>query len=212
MARADPASGNPISSTSFPLFSARSRLGDLALALSAASSAKLRAALADYAGASAAAVPATDAYARGNRMLNLLIKDNLLKRAAREAELVARGADFEGLRTDAEIRTLSTEGAELDFYVNGQYYGLYDERNFPEFPSGGEYLGSRQYFAMGDNRYNSLDFRYKTGNVSPKSLDPADPSSVRYDSNIEPFALDLQFIEGYALFRIWPPSRVGAIK
>jgi hypothetical protein len=65
---------------------------------------------------------------------------------------------------------------------------------------------------MGDNRYNSLDFRYRTGNFTIKPLDPSDPASVLYYSNIDPFALDLRFIEGYALFRIWPPSRVGAIR
>ena len=65
---------------------------------------------------------------------------------------------------------------------------------------------------MGDNRYNSLDFRYKTGNFSTRPLDAADPSSVMYYSNIDPFALDRRFIEGYALFRIWPPSRIGAIR
>ena len=113
---------------------------------------------------------------------------------------------------DASLVALSKEGGELDYYVNGQYAGLYDERNFPEFPGGDQYLGPKQYFAMGDNRYNSLDFRYKTGDFSIKSLDPADPASVRYYSNIDPFALDLRFIEGYALFRIWPPSRLGAIR
>jgi signal peptidase I len=212
LAKADPKDGNPISSTAFPLFAARSRLGDLALALSVPSSARLRSALADYAAAPAAATPAPDTYARGCRILNLLVKDNLLKRAAREAELIASGLGMEGLRADPEIRRLSGEGAELDFYVNGQYYGLYDSRNFPQFPAGDGYLGDQQYFAMGDNRYNSLDFRYRTGNAAPRSLDPADPASARYLSNIDPFALDLRFIEGYALFRIWPPSRAGAIR
>ena len=144
--------------------------------------------------------------------MNLLIKDNFLGRAAREAELVASGKSFDAIAKDADLQKLMREGAELAYYVNGMYAGLYDARNFPEFPTGDEYLGKEQYFAMGDNRYNSLDFRFKTGNFTWKSFDPTDPASVQYYSNIDPFALDLKFIEGYALFRIWPPSRVGAIR
>ena len=191
----------------------RDRADDLALALAVASSGRrVRAAVAEYAACPRRAIPAPDAYERSGRILNLLIKDNLLKRAAREAELIAFGRSS----TTAHAKDDSSEpsrkdGTELDYYLNGQYAGLYDSRNFPPFPAGDEYLGE-QYFAMGDNRYNSLDFRYKTGEFSVKPLDPADPASVQYYSNIEPFALDLRFIEGYALFRIWPPGRTGAIR
>jgi signal peptidase I len=198
-----PAGGNAIAA-------AGSRADDLALALG--SSAGFRSALAEYAAASAAAVSSADAYVRSGRALNLLIKDNLLRRAAREAQLIAAGSTFDELSKDTSLEAFNREGSELDYYVNGQYAGLYDERNFPPFPAGDEYLGQQQYFAMGDNRYNSLDFRYRTGNFSLKPLDPADPSSVLYYSNIDPFALDLRFIEGYALFRIWPPSRIGSLR
>jgi signal peptidase I len=204
-AKADPAAGNPISL-------AGTRADDLALALSLGGSASLRAVLTDYAACPDARSAVPNDYERNGRALSLLIKDNLMRRAAREAELIASGADIASMSRDASLVALSKEGGELDYYVNGQYAGLYDERNFPEFPGGDEYLGPKQYFAMGDNRYNSLDFRYKTGDFSIKSLDPADPASVRYYSNIDPFALDLRFIEGYALFRIWPPSRLGAIR
>jgi signal peptidase I len=145
-------------------------------------------------------------------MLNLMIKDNILRRIARDAELIAAGASFDALRNDAALAVLAKDGADLNYYVNGQNGGLYDQRNFPEFPAGDTYLGQGQYFAMGDNRYNSTDFRYESENYSIKPIDPADPSSVTYYSNIDPFALDLRYIEGYALFRIWPPSRVGAIR
>jgi signal peptidase I len=209
IAKADPAAGNPLAT-------AGTRADDLALALGAGflsgpGGAALRSALAGYAACPSASAPASGAYARGGRVLSLLIKDSLLRRALREAALVAGGADFATLAKDEALVALTKEGGELDYYVNGQYAGLYDERNFPEFPSGGAYLGPRQYFAMGDNRYNSLDFRYRTGAFSAKPLDPDDPASVLYFSNVDPFALDLKFIEGYALFRLWPPSRVGAI-
>jgi signal peptidase I len=203
--KAQASDGNPIAM-------AGTRADDLALALGAAGGAKLRAALAEYAACPAAALRADSAYEKGGRALNLLIKENLLSRAAREAELIASGAGFEALSKDDGLAALTKEGSELDYYVNGQYAGLYDERNFPEFPAGDDYLGPQQYFAMGDNRYNSLDFRYRTGGFSIKGLDPADPASICYYSNADPFALDLKFIEGYALFRIWPLSRAGAIR
>jgi signal peptidase I len=205
LAKAPPADGNPIAL-------AGTHSDDLAIVLAASSSPKIRAALAEYAACPASAIPPTDAYVRGSRTLNLLIKENLLKRAAREAELIASGGGLDQLAKDTTLRTLTKDGTELDYYLNGQYAGMYDSRNFPPFPAGDEYLGPEQYFAMGDNRYNSLDFRFKTENSSVKPLDPADPASVQYYSNIEPFALDLRFIEGYAMFRIWPPSRVGAIR
>ncbi len=203
--KADASAGNPLSA-------AGTRADDLAMALSVSFSARFRSDLAEYATARAAAVPASDAYVRSGRVLNLLIKDNLLRRTARDAELIASGHTLDDLSKDAVLSGLAKERGELDYYINGQYAGLYDERNFPEFPAGDGYLGPDQYFAMGDNRYNSLDFRYKTGNFSTRPLDAADPSSVMYYSNIDPFALDRRFIEGYALFRIWPPSRIGAIR
>jgi hypothetical protein len=64
---------------------------------------------------------------------------------------------------------------------------------------------------MGDNRYNSLDFRFGTSQAQ-RPIDAADPSSVVYASALAPFALDRKYIEGYALFRVWPPSRMGAIR
>jgi len=192
-----------------PIAAGSSRVDDLALAL--AGSLRFRAALADYAKVPDASLPAADTYVRGGRALNLLIKDNLLRRVAREAQLIASGALFDDLAKDPSFVALDREGRDLDYYLNGQGGGLYDQRNFPPFPADG-YLGSQQYFAMGDNRYNSLDFRYRTENYSPKPLDPADPASVQYISSIDPFALDLRFIEGYALFRVWPLSRLGAIR
>ncbi len=193
-----------------PLAAGSSRADDLALAL--AGSPAFRAALADYARVPDAGLAAADPYVRSGRALNLLIKDNLLKRVLREAQLIASGYLFDELAKDPSFIALDREGRELDYYLNGQGGGLYDQRNFPPFPSGDGYLGPQQYFAMGDNRYNSLDFRYRTENYSPKPLDPADPASVQYISSIEPFALDLRFIEGYALFRVWPLSRLGAIR
>jgi signal peptidase I len=199
--RPDPSAGNPIAA-------AGARADDLAIALSLLSSAKLRPALADYAATKAATLPAANAYRRGGRALDLLVKDNVLKRTARVARLIVAGGGLAALRGDATYSALGKEGGELVYYLDG----LYDARNFPEFPAGDEFLGPKQYFAMGDNRYASLDFRYLSGDYSAKPLDPENPCSVLYMSNVDPFALDLRFIEGYALFRAWPPSRFGAIR
>ena len=207
LGKASPDSPNPISARCSPTVSSRQHLYDLALALSLSASPPLRSALIDYAAAAGSSVHAADPYDRSRRMLNLLIKDNLLRRVRRVAELVSAGAGFDELSRDEAFSTLYREGDEL-----GIYAGLYDMRNIPVFPSGDSYLGPEQYFAMGDNRYNSLDFRYKTGLYTVKAIDPADPSSAVYDSDIDPFPLDRRFIEGYALFRIWPPSRIGAIR
>jgi signal peptidase I len=185
--------------------------GALALALGRSEAA--RAAVADYARTAPAAArsPAASAYERGSRVLNLLIKENVLGRAARYAELASSGAGLDAVASDAEAARLEAEASDLEYYVNGRNGGLYDARNFAPFPAAG-YLGPAQYFAMGDNRYNSVDFRMKEYDYSMRPLDPADSSSVQYVSNIDPFPLDLKYIEGYALFRIWPPSRIGSLK
>jgi len=181
---------------------------DLSLALAAIRSHVAASALATYAldGAAAAVIPASDPYERGTRNLDLLIKVNLLERVARDLELLASGADFAAIGADAKLATLTDDSLELRTYL-----GYYDARNFPVFPAGDAYLGPTEYFAMGDNRYNSLDFRFQERMVD-RALDAADPSSIRYRSLLAPFALDRKFIEGKASFILWPPSRVGAIR
>jgi signal peptidase I len=212
LAKPEDAKANAIASLAPPLASARDGATDIALALSIAAYPKLKAALEEYAACPAALAAPGDAYEKSGRALNLMIKDNYLKMVSRDVELIASGADVAALTKDPKRVELGKQSAELDFYMNGNYLGLYDSRNMPAFPSGDAYLGPQQYFAMGDNRYNSLDFRYKSGNFVKKGIDPADPASAQYLSYIEPFALDLRFIEGYAIFRIWPLSRVGAIR
>lgn len=182
---------------------------DLALALAVAESTEVRAALRAYAEgaiATAAHEPSND-YERGSRALNLLIKANLLERIDRDLALLFGGGDIQIFGADAERVRLVAEARDLYIYLQA----FYDSRNFPAFPEGDAFLGPDEYFAMGDNRYNSLDFRFIT-TQSLRTLDPADPSSVVYSSILTPFPLKLQFIEGYALFRLWPPSRLGRIK
>jgi signal peptidase I len=192
---------------------ALSRLGvgerdeDLPLALALARSVALRAALAAYGAAPPPLAPNADAYTRGTRVFDLFIKINVLARIERDLQLMSSGATIEDFLADKTRTALETEAGDLLNYLR-----LYDFRNFPEFPSGARFLGRDQYFAMGDNRYNSLDFRFKDERPGIRSLDGSDPTSILYISNLQPFALDRRFIEGYAMFRIWPPSRIGAIR
>jgi signal peptidase I len=180
---------------------------DLSLALAAATSPEAALALATYASDAAASssVPAKDAYEKGSRALNLLLKRNLVARTVRDLELLATGASYEAMVADPRLATLNSESLGLRTYL-----AYYDARNFPAFPAGG-YLGPQQYFAMGDNRYDSLDFRFQEG-LSTRSLDAADPSSIRYRSQLAPFALEKKFIEGKAVFILWPFNRLGGIR
>jgi signal peptidase I len=179
---------------------------DFSLTLALIHSSSTRAAVKEFATAGAKGTAGPTAYQMGSRSLNLLMKGNLLARVDRDIELIAAGAGMEEIGRDTELAGLAVRARELSNYLR-----FYDMRNFPEFPAGDAFLGPGQYFAMGDNRYNSLDFRY-SGPYAERALDAADPASIRYASNLAPFALEKQFIDGYALIRIWPISRIGIIR
>ena len=180
---------------------------DLGLALAIARSPSALAALKEYAVAGVSDAVGPTPYGRGSRNLNLTIKMNLLDRIDRDLVLIGNGASAAAMEADVERNRLLQDARELYMYL----VRYYDMRNFPEFPAGSAFLGPDQYFAMGDNRYNSLDFRFsETTRLRP--LDPADPSSVLYPSMLEPFPLEKRYIEGWAVFRLWPFSRMGAIR
>jgi signal peptidase I len=180
---------------------------DLSLALAIARSSAALAALKEYALAGISGTVGPTLYERGSRNLNLIIKRNLLHRIDRDLSLIGSGASLETIDSDAERARLIQEARELNAYLAGYY----DMRNFPEFPAGKAFLGPDQFFAMGDNRYNSLDFRFSE-KTRLRTLDPTDSSSVLYPSLLEPFPLERHFIEGWAVFRAWPFSRLGAIR
>jgi signal peptidase I len=178
----------------------------LHVALAVARSPTVRAALAEFVTSGLSAPVGPTAYERGTRALSLLIKDNLISRVDLDIALISAGADYLKLSRDLRRVVLNTDAEDL-----ADYLGRYDERNFAEFPAGDAFLGPDEYFAMGDNRYNSLDFRFSEDS-RVRALDPADPVSVLYSSRLAPFPLEKRFIEGYAVFRVWPLSRMGAIR
>lgn len=184
---------------------------DVSLALAAVKSDLMTSAIRDYAASAAASasLKCPTPYESGSKALNLLIKLNTLKRIDRDLALLTGGSGFDGLSKDETRSTLMREAQELDIYL----MAYYDARNFPEFPAGeGRYLGPSEYFAMGDNRYNSLDFRFEeTSERKLRALYSGDSYSLRYASILNPFALEREFIEGRALFILWPFSRLGRI-
>jgi signal peptidase I len=190
-----------------PLSQKGPAIEDVSLLYAAVSSETARAAVGQYFTAGLEGNAGPTLYARGSRALNLLIKANLLSRMERDAAVLASGASLDTLGRDAGRGKLTQETRELYVYLTA----FYDARNFPEFPAGGAFLGADQYFAMGDNRYNSLDFRFSTARQM-RALDPSDPASVFYPSSLDPFPLEKRYIEGWAIFRLWPPARMGVIR
>jgi hypothetical protein len=64
---------------------------------------------------------------------------------------------------------------------------------------------------MGDNRYNSLDFRYEDSR-NLRRLDTDDDYSFAYASSLAPHSLDEKKILGIVVLRMWPPDRFGLVK
>ena len=180
---------------------------DFPLALAICRSSTALAAVKEYALSGLAPVTGPTPYERGSHALDLIVKENLISRLLRDIELVGSGATVETILADPARIELVQSAKELSLYLDV----FYDARNFPPFPSGNTFLGKDQYFAMGDNRYNSLDFRFREAYL-PRVLDPADSSSLVYPSLLAPFPLEKRSIEGYAIFRLWPINRLGVIK
>jgi signal peptidase I len=95
-----------------------------------------------------------------------------------------------------------------DWVANYRYLQMFEYRNFPEFPAGkDEYIPAHHYFLIGDNRYNSLDFRFNHYyKYTARNLDSQDPRSVIYKTDLEMNTLSDQDILGKVSITFWPPG------
>lgn len=103
----------------------------------------------------------------------------------------------------------------LRFYVDGFYIlNSFDMANLPEFPSkDDEYIAEKEYFLMGDNRYNSLDSRMGHEDYVI-SIDENDNSDFALKAVVswEPHSIPLRLIHGKVRFILYPTNRMRFFK
>lgn len=136
--------------------------------------------------------------------IDVLLKLDFGRLVVRNAELFAGNATVQQIEGDSIRNQILAEAESYHFYML-----VHDQRNMGAFPAGmDEYIPQNCYFMMGDNRFNSLDMRHSY-EVKLAPIDPFDPYSFVYRSNLAPQYVGIDRILGTATFRFWPLSRAG---
>ena len=132
----------------------------------------------------------------------------ILKRFLLYCEIKFGDSQVSGVNSDTQMLSITREIFEFFIYIR-----FYDYRNFPEFPVGeNSYIPGDSYFLMGDNRYNSMDFRYLQDGYYFKKIYTTDSFSFIYRSQMNPHLLKEEKILGIVVGRLWPPDRFGLIR
>ena len=153
-----------------------------------------------------------DIYSESNFRLNVMTKMYYGELVARCVQLYRSNSAVDSFADDYVIADLLEEVQILDWYIRG----LLDSRNMPVFPannSNGEaqYIPEDSFFMMGDNRFNSLDFRHSADEFEA-ALTNEDPLSVTYMSQMDPHYVNQRLIIGKPTYRFSPASRRGVVQ
>ncbi len=153
-----------------------------------------------------------DVYSESNFRLNVMTKLYYGELVARAAQLMRSNISMSAIEEDSVINDILEEVQILDWYVRG----LLDSRNMPVFPANNEmgepqYIPEDSYFMMGDNRFNSLDFRHASHEFE-SPLTKEDPLSVTYSSMMDPHYVNKRLIIGKPSYRFWPGIRRGFVQ
>ena len=153
-----------------------------------------------------------DVYSESNFRLNVMTKMYYGELVARCVSLYKSNQATDSIENDYVITQILEEVQILDWYIRG----LLDSRNMPVFPandSNGEpqYIPEDSFFMMGDNRFNSLDFRHSAEEFET-ALTTDDPLSVTYMSQMDPHYVSKRLIIGKPTYRFSPASRRGLVQ
>lgn len=141
------------------------------------------------------------------RATNIWFKHTLLELFSKDLQLLLSGKKIKDLDLDEERNELQKK---LLLFLTS-YLALYDSRNFPPLPdNSAERIPENNYFLMGDNRYNSLDFRFSV-ETHKKKIDPQDAYSLIFFSRLNPHYVPESYFLGKVLWILWPPRRFGDV-